>query len=125
MVKRLLVCGGRDVTDSGWVFSTLDGLWKTYDFDVVIEGDARGADRLASAWAVRNRLTNLKFPAKWGEYGKRAGPIRNQQMIEEGMPDMGVAFDGGIGTYDMLRKLRASGIPYEHFISNPNRIDVV
>lgn len=125
MVKRLLVCGGRNVTDSGWVFSTLDKLHDAYGFDVVIEGDAQGADRIAGFWARKKRLTNLKFPAKWDEHGKRAGPIRNQQMLEEGRPDRGVAFDGGIGTYDMLRRLRGAGVPYDHYLSDPNRIDVI
>lgn len=125
MVRRLLVCGGRDVTDTNWIYGVLDRLHRDYGFETVIEGDARGADRIAGAWARKKRLTNLKFPAKWGEFGVRAGPIRNQQMIIEGLPDLGVAFDGGIGTYDMLRKLRAAEIPYEHFISDPNRIDVI
>ncbi len=125
MVKRLLVCGGRDVTDTGWVFSTLDRLQKAYGFDVVIEGDAKGADRIAGYWARKNRLTNLKFPANWEQHGKRAGPIRNQQMLDEGQPDMGVAFDGGIGTYDMIRRLKNAGVYCEHYLSDPNRIDVI
>lgn len=125
MVKRLLVCGGRDVIDTGWVFSTLDKLWKAYGFEVIIEGDAKGADRIAGYWARKNSLTNLKFPANWELYGRRAGPLRNEQMLIEGRPDMGAAFDGGIGTYDMLRRLKNANIPYEHYLSDPNRIDVV
>lgn len=32
------------------------------------------------------------------DYGKAAGAIRNQQMLDEGKPDLVVAFKGGRGT---------------------------
>ena len=35
-----------------------------------------------------------------------AGHIRNQQMIDEGKPDLVVAFPGGAGTADMIRRAK-------------------
>jgi hypothetical protein len=29
---------------------------------------------------------------KWDELGKKAGPLRNQRMLDEGKPDLVVAF---------------------------------
>ena len=49
------------------------------------------------------------YPAAW-DRGRRAGPERNQRMIEIGEPDGGVAFPGGCGTADMVRKARAAGL---------------
>jgi hypothetical protein len=40
----------------------------------------------------------------------KAGPIRKQQMLDEGKPDLVVAFPGGRGTAHMVRIARAAGI---------------
>ncbi len=50
------------------------------------------------------------FHAEWMKYGKAAGPIRNARMLAEGKPDLVVAFPGGRGTADMLRRVREAGI---------------
>ena len=50
------------------------------------------------------------YPAQWDVYGRRAGPIRNQEMIDEGKPDGVVAFPGGKGTADMVRRAEAAGL---------------
>lgn len=107
---RVLVCGGRGFADSGLVFATLDALAKTEVIDCIIEGDARGADRIAGAWAKRRRIDLRLFPADWNKYGKRAGPIRNQEMLDKGEPDLVIAFPGGVGTADMVRRARAAGV---------------
>lgn len=77
---------------------------------VVIEGGARGADCMARMWATRNELRNDTHPANWDAYGPKAGPIRNQQMLDNAKPDLVVAFSGGRGTADMVRRARASGV---------------
>ena len=38
------------------------------------------------------------------------GHIRNQQMIDEGKPDLVVAFKGGTGTADMVRRAKKHNI---------------
>jgi hypothetical protein len=113
---RLLVCGGRDFSDTAYAYATLDRLHKTYGIGVVIEGDARGADRIAGYWARRKGIDNLKFPADWKTHGLGAGPIRNAKMLAEGKPDMVLAFPGGRGTADMVRRARAAGILIQHEI---------
>lgn len=111
---RLLVCGGRDFSDTSHAYHALDKLHRTHGIGVVIEGDARGADRIAGYWARRNRVDNLKFRADWGKDGRAAGPIRNQRMLDEGKPDMVLAFPGGRGTADMVNRARAAGLPVQH-----------
>lgn len=111
---RLLVCGGRDFSDKRRAYAVLDRLHREHGIDVVIEGDARGADRIAGYWARRNRIDNLKFPANWDSYGKLAGIMRNRQMLEEGKPDMVLAFPGGTGTANMVSIARRAGLPIQH-----------
>lgn len=73
---RVLVCGGRDFSDCRLVFDTLDALAKAEIVDCVIEGDARGADRIAGAWAKKRRVDLRLFPADWTKHGK-AGAIHH------------------------------------------------
>lgn len=108
---RLLVCGGRDFSNTEWAYSILDELHRKNNIDVIIEGDARGADRIAGYWAQRNRIDNLKFPADWNKYGKSAGSIRNTKMLKEGKPDLVLAFPGGRGTANMIGQAQRAGVP--------------
>ena len=114
---RVLVCGGRDYSDRERVWRTLDELLIPDDdmlpvgANTLIHGGARGADLLADAWAVANWVDIDMYPADWKAYGKAAGAIRNQQMLDRGSPDLVVAFPGGRGTADMVRRARKAGVP--------------
>ena len=107
---RVLVCGGRDFSNTPLLYNVLDNLYKTEIVDCIIEGDARGADRIAGYWAKKNRVDLLLFPANWN-LGKSAGFIRNKQMLEEGKPDLVIAFPGGKGTANMVKLAKEAGIP--------------
>lgn len=104
---RVLVCGGRDYSDAGKVEQTLDLLPAPV---TLICGMARGADVLAFSWAKSRGFPIDCYPADWQAHGRAAGPIRNQQMIDTGKPDLVIAFPGGAGTQDMMRRARATGI---------------
>lgn len=106
---RVLVCGGRDYKDRDYLWNFLDGLGPP-EITEVISGMARGADTFAAEWAIRFGFPLHKFPAEWDKYGRRAGPIRNQQMLDEGKPDLVVAFPGGTGTADMIRRAKKAGV---------------
>lgn len=109
---RLLICGDRDYNHAAWVGYTIDHLAPT----MVIEGEARGADTIARQEAERRDIPVLRFPADWRKFGRAAGPIRNQQMLDEGEPDLVIAFHDDIchsaGTADMLCRAEDAGIPY-------------
>jgi hypothetical protein len=107
---RLLVCGGRDYTDGATAFALLDRIHAMRPITCVIQGDARGADTLARHWACSHSVPHEDYPADWRTHGKAAGHIRNAQMLAEGRPDKVVAFPGGRGTADMVRKARAAGL---------------
>jgi YspA, cpYpsA-related SLOG family len=102
----VLVCGGRDFTDRETVFGELDRLHRERRITLVVHGGAHGADELAGEWASSRRIACRVFHADWRAYGKAAGPIRNKQMIDEGRPDLVVAFEGGRGTAGMVSLAR-------------------
>lgn len=108
---RILVCGGRDFANRELVFSTLDKLDTENCIDVVIHGAARGADTEAARWCSVRGVPAWPFPADWKRHQNGAGPIRNQQMLDEAFPTHVLAFPGGTGTADMVRRARAAGLP--------------
>lgn len=108
---RVLVFGGRDFTDSESLYSYLDKFHKENPITTLIEGDARGADRMAGYWARKNKVNLQIYKAQWDQYGKAAGFIRNKQMRDEGNPDVGIACPGGRGTEMMKKLLEEKEIP--------------
>lgn len=114
---KVLVCGGRDFEQMDIVCAVLDEIQPT----LVIHGNARGADLLADAWAVLHHVPVVRFNALWSIHGKAAGPIRNQQMLDESKPDKVVAFPGGTGTAHMVRIAKKANIPVDEIGSMNGR----
>lgn len=76
----------------------------------VVTGGATGTDDAAIEWAVVNWCDFEEYPADWERHGKSAGSIRNQYMLYYEQPDVVVAFPGGPGTRDMVRKAKRAGV---------------
>lgn len=106
---RVLVTGGRDFSDRALVNDALDRLHAQHAFTVLIHGDASGADRLSGEWAASKGIQVEARPADWKKHGRAAGPIRNSQMLNE-QPELVIAFPGGKGTADMVRKAKQAGL---------------
>lgn len=107
---RVLVTGGRDYSDTETAYRFLDKLHSRIGVTTLIEGGARGADRIAGYWARSRGITNLKRHADWDRHGRAAGSIRNQQMLTQDKPDLVVAFPGGRGTAHMVSIARKAGV---------------
>ncbi len=82
---RVLVCGGRDYTDRGWLQSVLSRIHAASSITVLIHGRARGADSLAGEWAERNGVMVLEYAADWERYRKAAGAGRRIWWVGRGM----------------------------------------
>lgn len=88
----------------------MDMLHVKHKFTALIQGGATGADTMARDWAATHpEIKRYVCRANWDKYGLAAGPIRNAKMLEWG-PDLVVAFAGGKGTADMVRRAKAAGI---------------
>ena len=106
---RVLVTGGRDFSDRALLNDALDRLHSIHGFTVLIHGDASGADRLSGEWAASKGIQVEARPAEWKKHGRAAGPIRNSQMLDE-KPGLVIAFPGGKGTADMVKKAKQAGL---------------
>lgn len=107
---KVIICGGRDFNDMTMACEELDTIHAQWPITLVIEGGARGADRIARNWA---RMRNIPFQtvnADWNKHGKRAGYLRNVAMAEL-KPDGVIALPGGVGTKMMLDIAKQRNIP--------------
>jgi hypothetical protein len=107
---RILVCGGRDFKDRNLVYQALIDYMLEENI-TIIHGAASSADSLANTWATAFNHKVESYPADWNKYGKRAGYIRNTQMLNEGKPDLVIAFPGGKGTQMMINLAEAAKVP--------------
>lgn len=124
---RVLVCGSRDFSDAealkkallDFHFDRWEGPPALGKIDTIIAGEARGADMLAKTFAHRFSFKYQGFPALWNQYGKRAGYLRNQQMLDEGKPDIVFAFWDGQsrGTKMMIELAQKAGVEVKIFRS--------
>lgn len=111
---RILVTGSRRFTDVQALEAALLDVWHDVtQFGgrmLVVHGHARGADRLADAWARCNGIPVERHPADWS-IGRAAGPLRNQHMVNLGA-HLVLAFPTGAstGTRDCTRRAHAAGI---------------
>jgi|ERR1700722_2297569 len=109
---RILVCGDRKWYDYSLILRTIRGIGG--EPHVIIDGCASGADVMGFRVALTLGWKYERYPALWNEYGKAAGPIRNQQMIDEGKPELILAFHDDItrskGTKDMIQRGINAGI---------------
>jgi hypothetical protein len=112
---RVLVCGSRDYTDDWPLRAVLEWVCKVSDL-TVIHGAAPGADSQFGDLASLRGAEVIEYPADWDKHGKAAGPIRNQQMLDEGKPEVVIAFVNkplveSRGTNDMVQRARRAGLP--------------
>jgi hypothetical protein len=119
---RVLVCGSRNFNDRKLMVREFDKLPTDV---VIIHGGAWGADKMAEEMALARGMRVECYHADWKAHGKAAGPIRNQRMIDEGKPDLVLAFPrpGSKGTWDMVNRAKKAGVEV-HVVARVVRKDL-
>ena len=107
-MNKLIICGGRDYNLSDDDLKFLDGIHEDFPVIEVVSGGCAGADKGGERWARANGIAVKQFLPDWVAEGKKAGPLRNQEMAE--YADGCIAFPGGNGTQDMLKRAREAGL---------------
>lgn len=113
-MTRVLVCGSRSWLLEGAIWTRLHKLGRG-DGITIIHGAAAGPDSIAEKAALAYGFAVERYPADWYAHGRGAGPRRNQRMLDEGKPDLVIAFHDGTsrGTADMIRRARKAGVAVE------------
>lgn len=128
-MKRLLVTGSRDWSDRTVIRDALRQAWRDLQPGpiVLVHGAARGADSIAAEIWTGGKLPDEPHPADWDTHGKKAGPIRNQEMVDAGA-DLVLAFpigSGWSGTRDCMRRARFAYIPVRVFVAGSGQSVIV
>ena len=108
---RVLVTGSREWRDPVAIHERMIRL---PDSSTIVHGGARGADTMAEHQAKIMGFTIERFLPDWETYGRRAGIIRNREMLDT-WPDIVLAFWDGQspGTADCVAEAQRRGIPVE------------
>jgi hypothetical protein len=89
---KLAIIGSRTFNNYELLYDYLEEHLNTTT--MVVSGAARGADSMGERWAKENGIKTLISPAEWDKYGKRAGYIRNEDIIKN--CDFCIAFWDGV-----------------------------
>ena len=113
-MSRVLICGDRNWKD----YESIDNFVKKLPKGtVIIQGMCRGADLMARRAGLKHGFEVKDYSADWSKYGNAAGPIRNKQMLDEGKPDIVIAFHENIsqskGTKNMLKQADKMKLPFQ------------
>ena len=108
----IAIVGSRTITNKEFVFATIDYYLSNLNKEeiVIISGGASGIDSLAELYAATNKIKTEIFKPDWEKYGKGAGVIRNQQIVDKA--DYLIAITtGSKGTADTIKRAEKKGIP--------------
>ena len=118
-MSKLAIIGSRNFTDFSIGYTLTDKyidylfLEKKIDVKLVVSGGANGADLFGKKYSRARKLRYKEYPAEWDKYGKRAGMIRNKDIIDE--CTCAIIFWDGIsrGTKNSIDLIMSKGVPYK------------
>ena len=92
---KLAIVGSRTFNSYDEVNTVLSEFISSNDVTVteIVSGGAKGADALAERYAANHNIPTKIYYADWKKFGRRAGPIRNVDIIKR--CDVCVAFWDG------------------------------
>lgn len=122
---HILVCGGRHFTDYPLLCVALDKI-KENDSEIeIVSGHCQGADMLGEKYAEEHGISVKIFPADWGKYKRKAGLIRNKQMIEyiknfDNRIVVAFTSENTVGTRNTITLAKKANIPVMEIPYVPN-----
>jgi len=111
---RIAFSGGTECQDTARIWAVLDKALTRYPDMVLMHGNAKGADTIASLWASNRKVTQIPFEPDWKKDGKACVFKRNDRMLEA-QPAHLIAFDGTSITANIVDKAKKLHIPLQTF----------
>lgn len=93
---KIAVVGSRNFNNKDFVINKLSAIildLEYYDDILIISGGAYGVDSWAEEVALIHKISKIIFKPDWDKYGKRAGFLRNELIVNEA--DKVIAFWDG------------------------------
>ena len=124
MERRIIIAGTRTFSDYNLLRNAMIKEFGQLSVSEIaqmkiISGCCQGADQLGEEFAKKNTLVCIKFPADWKKYGKKAGPIRNEERAKYAAEEHGILmafWDGkSRGTQNMIQTAEKHGLAVHIF----------
>jgi hypothetical protein len=106
---NVVVAGSRNFNNSAFINEILKK--ELSKDDIIVSGMARGVDTEAYWYAHRNNHKCIEMPADWNRYGRRAGMVRNGEMLKIAEKLIAVWDGVSVGTKHSMDQAKARGIP--------------
>ena len=106
---KLAIVGSRNFADPERLSRIVDKVQG--DITLIVSGGARGADTLAEYYAKKKAIPYLIFPADWDKHGKKAGILRNQDIVDNADAMIAFLAPESKGTKDSIKRAQKKGIP--------------
>lgn len=78
---KLLIAGSRTITNYETIKNVLNTL-KNLGITEIVSGGAVGVDKLGEKFAKENNIPIKQFLPNWNLHGKKAGILRNINMVD-------------------------------------------
>lgn len=107
---KLAIVGTHTISETQENYDLMeDAILATIPSDAmteIVSGGAKGIDTMAARFAKKFGKKMTIYPAEWHKYGRSAGPMRNQFIIDRA--DLVIAFPDAqsVGTRDSMKKAK-------------------
>ena len=106
---KLAIVGSRSLDNYETVKNAVDSL--STEVTEVVSGGAKGVDSFAERYASEHDIPTVIYKPEWAKYGKRAGYIRNKDIVERADFVLAVWDGESRGTLDSINHARKLGKP--------------
>ena len=106
---KLIIAGTRTFNDYEFIKNNIMKIKNP--IKEIVSGNSNRVDKLGEKFAKENNIELKIFKADWDNLGKKAGPIRNQEMAN--YADVALIFWDGIspGSKSMINEMKKIGKP--------------
>jgi hypothetical protein len=106
---KVIVAGSRTIQDNAVISKAIKSIG--LKITEMGSGNARGVDTLAENYASVHHIPFTNFPAYYDLYGKPAGAIRNDKIVEWADAMVAVWDGRSDGTRELIRAMNKAGKP--------------
>ena len=107
---KIIIAGSRDLFEYEILCKFMNKIEKKYEVTHVISGRSKGMDSCGELWAVEHGKEIIDMPADWS-LGKKAGPLRNIEMLKVADIILVIMNDNSKGSSHMSKIAIESGKP--------------
>lgn len=79
---KLGVVGSRTFNDYNLLKDIINNINSTFKIECIVSGGANGADKLGEKYAIEYNIPTEIYLPDWKKYGKKAGFIRNEDIVK-------------------------------------------